>query len=153
MGWYMNQKRYHFSGHERAIAKKSYSILAKTPVLKNTGLVFLNINNQSVELPTSVVEPLIELLNEISKDHEPTIIVSQEDKEWLSSQQAADLLNVSRPFIVKLMDEKKIPSFKVGKHRRIFKSDLLSYKELSLKERRAILQKLVDEAQELDMGY
>ena len=75
------------------------------------------------------------------------------EKETLTTQQAADLLNVSRPFLVKLIDAKELPSFKVGRHRRVFKSDLLTYKENSLKEREKILQKLVDEAQDLDLGY
>jgi excisionase family DNA binding protein len=152
MGYDMSQRQHHFSGYERAIAKKSCSILEKTRTSKITGSIILNINNQEVELPVSIVSPLIDILHEISQDHEPVLQVSPGD-EWLSSQQAADILNVSRPFIVKLIDAKKIPCFKVGKHRRIFKSDLLSYKEKSLKERRKILQKLVDEAQELDMGY
>ena len=145
-------RAHHYSGSEKDIAKKSSAVLRKFRRAKIMGHVTLNVNNQVIELPSSVVSPLIDILNEISKDHEPTLLISQGD-EWLSSQEAADILNVSRPFLVKLIDSKKIPCFKVGKHRRIYKADLLSYKEKSLEERRNILQKLVDEAQDLDMGY
>ena len=54
---------------------------------------------------------------------------------------------------MKLIEAKELPSFKVGRNRRIYKSDLLSYKEQSLKEQKKIIQKLVDEAQDLDLGY
>ena len=104
-------------------------------------------NNTSIELPVSVVNPLVDILTDISKGKQIT------DSESLTTQQAANLLNVSRPFLVKLIDSKHLPAYKVGRNRRIFKSDLLAYKENSLKERRKILQKLVDEAQELDLGY
>lgn len=148
----MGMRKHHYSGAEKDIAKKSGAVLRKFRTAKILGHITLNVNNQVVELPSSIVTPLIDLLNEISKDHEPALLISQSD-EWLSSQEAADILNVSRPFLVKLIDSKKIPCFKVGRHRRIYKIDLLSYKEKSLDERKSILQKLVDEAQDLDMGY
>lgn len=134
---------------EKKMAKKSCDHLEKALMHNFKGRIFLNINNESVELPVSIVNPLVDLLNDISKG-QPLIEV---EKETLTTQQAADLLNVSRPFLVKLIDAKELPSFKVGRHRRVFKSDLLTYKENSLKERKKILQKLVDEAQDLDLGY
>jgi excisionase family DNA binding protein len=133
---------------ERKIAKKASAQLEKR--LDNfKGPISLNINNDRVELPLSIINSLVDTLNQLSKGK----IDEVTNDEVLSTQQAADLLNVSRPFIVKLIDTKELPSYKVGRNRRIYKNDLLSYKEKSLKERKKILQRLVDEAQDLDLGY
>lgn len=134
---------------EKKMAKKSCDYLEKALMHNFKGRIFLNINNESVELPVSIVNPLVDLLNNISKGHQ----FSEVDNETLTTQQAADTLNVSRPFLIKLIDAKELPSFKVGRHRRVFKTDLLIYKENSLKEREKILKKLVDEAQDLELGY
>ena len=71
----------------------------------------------------------------------------------LTTVEAADVLNVSRPFIIKLLDEGAIPHRKVGKHRRIRMDDVMNYKAKIDAEREAALDQLVAEAQEHDMGY
>lgn len=134
---------------EKKMAKKTCSHLERTLSTEFKGPIFLKINNESVELPVSIFNPLLDLLNNISKGQQSI----ENNKKTLTTQQAADLLNVSRPFLIKLIDTQQLPSYKVGKHRRVFEADLLAFKENSLKERKKILQKLVDEAQELDLGY
>ena len=71
----------------------------------------------------------------------------------ISTQEAAMFLNVSRPYLVRMLDEGKIPHHKVGTHRRIRFEDVVAYKERRKKASHDALQELVDQAQELDLGY
>lgn len=71
----------------------------------------------------------------------------------LTTQQAATLLGVSRPFVIKLLDEKAIPYTKVNRHRRIVLQDLLDYKHKMQAARRQTLAELAEESQKLGIGY
>ncbi len=71
----------------------------------------------------------------------------------LTTQQAADLLNLSRQYVQRLLDEGKIPSYKVGADNRVRLDDVLVYKQKSDADRFDALKQLVAEAQELNMGY
>ncbi|MGC8904442.1 helix-turn-helix domain-containing protein [Thermus sp.] len=71
----------------------------------------------------------------------------------LTTGQAAELLGVSRPYLVRLLEEGKIPHHKVGTHRRVRAKDLLAYLEASRKRGRELLDELIGEAQELGLGY
>lgn len=70
----------------------------------------------------------------------------------LTTQQAADLLNVSRQYLVRLLGQGKIPHTKTGKHRRIRIEDVLSYQQTRDRERRAKLDELTELSEEFG-GY
>lgn len=138
---------------DTALAKESSRQLA--PLLgtrKELALQILKDGHPSdpVLVPLAAVRLLVHILTEMGKGNAITLIPIHAE---LSTQEAADLLNVSRPFLVKLLDEGKIPSRKVGTHRRVLFSDLMAYKKLSDEERKKALRALAAEAQELNMGY
>jgi excisionase family DNA binding protein len=71
----------------------------------------------------------------------------------LTSQEAANLLNVSRPHLVKMLEEGAIPFTKTGRHRRIRFSDLMAFKKRRDEESQEAMESLAQQAQELGMGY
>lgn len=71
----------------------------------------------------------------------------------LTTAQAAEVLNVSRSYLLKLLEQKAIPHRKVGTHRRIRMEDVMNYKNVIDREREKVLERLTQEAQALDMGY
>jgi len=71
----------------------------------------------------------------------------------LTTQQAAEILNVSRPFVIKLIEERTLPCKMVGTHRRVLFSDLMNYKRKMDADRLKVLEELAAQAQELGMGY
>jgi excisionase family DNA binding protein len=105
---------------------------------------------ESVALPMPAVRLLVEILTQMAQGNTVTLIPIHAE---LTTQQAADLLNVSRPFLIKLLEQKRLPFSKVGKHRRIQLSDVLSFKHCSDEQRRVALERLAADGQELNMGY
>ena len=105
---------------------------------------------QSIELPACAVDLLMHVLEAMSEGEGVTLIP---DGAELTTVQAADVLNVSRPFLIKLLDRKAIPHRKVGKHRRIRMEDVMAYKDAIDREREQVLDQLTREAQAQDMGY
>ena len=104
----------------------------------------------TVELPAPAAELLVEILENMAAGS--PVAVLRNDAE-LTTQQAADFLNVSRPFFVDLLETGAVPFRKVGTHRRVRFDDLRAYKETTDDARRKALDELAADAQELDMGY
>ena len=105
---------------------------------------------ESVAIPVSAFRLLMDILTQMAQGNAVTLIPVHAE---LTTQQAADLLNVSRPFLIGLIEEGKIPHRKVGTHRRIRFQDLVEYKRLVDRDRLKTLEELSTQAQELGMGY
>jgi len=109
-----------------------------------------NGDKDSLVLPGAVMQMLLNILSEFSKGSAISVIPHQAE---MSTQQAADLLNVSRPYLVKLLENGEIPFKKVGSHRRVLVEDVINYKNSIEKARDETLDELSRLSQELDMGY
>lgn len=105
---------------------------------------------EPIELPAGAVALLMDILGAMASGQGITLI--PEDAE-LSTAQAANMLNVSRPFLIKLLEEGQIPCRKVGKHRRVRAEDIIRYKSTIDEQREAVLDQLAADAQLQDMGY
>ena len=105
---------------------------------------------QSFILPATAVRLLTDILAHLAEGR--SIVVMPDDAE-LTTQQAADMLNVSRPHLIRLLQEGQIEHCKVGTHRRVTLRNLQAYRKSRAAEAEATLNKLAQQAQELDMSY
>lgn len=140
------------SAKDAAIARASGQLLSrftqgKTPL---TLRVRDANHDEPLELPEGAVELLMDILEAMAAGRGVTLIPENAE---LTTVQAAEILNVSRPFLIRLLDENTMPHRKVGKHRRIRMEDVMAYKANIDSDREAVLDQLAAEAQQQDMGY
>ena len=105
---------------------------------------------EPIELPAGAVGLLLDILEAMATGRGVTLI--PEDAE-LTTVEAADILNVSRPYLIGLLENGDIPFRKVGAHRRVRLEDIMSYKAKVDRERESVLDELVEDAQDQNMGY
>jgi excisionase family DNA binding protein len=133
-------------------AKLSCRTLSKYADADRVQLSIKGSNNQSDELvlPGHALQLLLDVLSEMSRGNAISIIPIHAE---LSTQEAANMLNVSRPFLVGLLEKGEINFHKVGTHRRVLAKDVIDYKQKIDTERTATLDRLTEESQKLGMGY
>ena len=105
-------------------------------------------DGSSIRLPKAAVDGLIQLLTAAAEGGEATVVRSPRE---VTTQQAAKVLNVSRPTVIKLIDDGVLPLRKVGSHRRVPLGDLLSYRQDVAARRRAVLDAMTTDAEELGL--
>ena len=103
---------------------------------------------KTVEIPASAAAMLLRLLSDMAAGHAVTLVRVRAE---LTTQQAADLLGVSRPFVVKQIEEGRLPFRKVGSHRRVLFRDLMEYKRQMNAARQKSLDALAAEGQSLGL--
>ncbi len=107
-------------------------------------------DGSEIPFPASAFHALQRVIEAMSRGV-PVALVAQ-GKE-LTTKQAAELLHVSRPFLVRSLLGKEIPYEKVGSHRRVRLEDVLAYRERRARERRALLDDMTAAAQDVEGGY
>lgn len=103
-----------------------------------------------IEMPTFALRLLGEILSELALGNTVKVVPIHAE---LTSQEGADLLNVSRPHLVKLLDDGALSFTKTGKHRRIKFADLMAYKKQREQASYSAMDELAAQAQEFGMGY
>lgn len=136
---------------DRELARAATSQLARLLETGNkVGVLVLEEGKADilVELPVSASRLLVDVLKELARGNALTVLPRHSD---LTTQQAADFLNVSRPYLVKLLESDEIPFHKVGTHRRVRLEDVLAYKRQIDEAREESLRKLAAYSQELEL--
>jgi excisionase family DNA binding protein len=105
---------------------------------------------EMLRLPKAVTTLLYHLLTEMAQGNAVTLIPIHAE---LTTQEAADYLNVSRPYLIRLLERGRIQFHMVGAHRRVKFSDLQAYRNAAEEARQRAMVELASQAQELDMGY
>ena len=136
---------------EAAVASEAIGAMAKALTSQGALPIKLteNSNEVQIELPPAIGGLILELLTHIARGEMVTLVPYGAE---LTTQKAADILNVSRPFLTKQLEEKKIPFHRVGTHRRIRAEDLFAYKAKRDSDRAAALKNLQRLGQEYDAG-
>lgn len=139
------------------VASEAEAIIAKTAAERLQGvaeaqqdiqIVVRDSTNVIVPLPARAVDLIVRLLATMSKRVPVSII--PHDAEF-TTQQAADYLNVSRPYLIGLIDRDAIAHRMVGRHRRIRFADLLVYEQKSKADRKAALAEMAEETRRLGL--
>lgn len=131
----------------RSSAEELSRLLGQMP---DTERARVQLDGNDLILPRQALALLRDLLVEMAQGNAVTIVPTHAE---LTTQEAANILNVSRPHLVKLLEEDVIPFSRTGTHRRIRYQDLMAYRDQKNQDSKSALDELVSQAQENDMGY
>lgn len=135
---------------EAILARETSLVLASRP-LTTAPLQLRMVDDPSagtVKLPASAVQMLVHMLEEMARGNAVKLNPIHAE---LTNQEAADLLNISRPSLIQLLDDGKIEYRRVGTHRRVRFKALMAYKRHAHGERRTVLAELAAYDQELGL--
>ena len=132
---------------ESKLAKASSETIKRMGKPKNFKII---VNGKEVKLPGAAFQLLQGLLAAMAEGDAVALTSIHGE---LTTQEAADLLGVSRPFLIKQLEAGALPSHKTGSHRRIYYRDLMDYKQRMRKRSLKALEKLAEEGQKMGIGY
>jgi excisionase family DNA binding protein len=142
------------STDEFDVLRRLCDCLSQSPNHETTSGLVLHLSSaeqdETIDLSPRLARAVAATLNAVVEGH--SVRVGDSDSE-LTTSQAADLLNVSRPFLIGLLEKGKLPHRKVGTHRRLRRRDVVQYRARMYNDQHQALQALSDQAQELGLGY
>jgi len=142
------------SAEEIALAKlgsqELSAVLETNGAVQNFNVVGKDGENHQVKLPASAVKLMIEMLTQLGQGNSVSITPIHAE---LTTQEAADMLNMSRPSFIKLLDSDDIPHSRTGNRRKVAFMDVMNYKQELENKRLATLDELSALDQELGLGY
>jgi excisionase family DNA binding protein len=142
---------------DQQVARESLPLLIQVITQDQPTLVSIQIQAElrpatvfSATVPAKALHLLAVILSAMAQGKAVSVVPADSE---MSTQQAADLLNISRPYLVKLLETGAIPFKKTGTHRRILLDDLVNYDSRQKQIRRTHLDFLSEQAQAFDLGY
>ena len=126
------------------------AVLEANGEVQNFNVVGKDGENHQVKLPTSAVKLMIEVLTQLGQGNSVNITPIHAE---LTTQEAADMLNMSRPSLIKLLDTGDIPHTRTGNRRKVAFMDVVNYKQVLENKRLETLDELSALDQELGLGY
>lgn len=136
------------SPEESALARTSSRLLAACIGQGKTARLRVIDGDGVIEVPVAALRMLVDILTNMAAGNAVSLVPIHAE---LTTQQTADFLNVSRPYVVGLLERGELAHHKVGTHRRVRFSDLTAYKEAELRRSKAALSELAKLDQELGL--
>lgn len=124
----------------------SGDLLRLAKLLEQAHPKLVGMDGEEMYLPESLYQVLRQVTPLLAQGKGVTLIPQE---HYLTTQEAANLLNISRPYLYKLLDQEKIPFTKIGSHRRIKAEDVLDYRQKRGGDRQTALTELIATSQEL----
>jgi excisionase family DNA binding protein len=132
---------------ESVIAQKqeAHSIKQLERLLEQPQAQLVAANGEAIRIPEPIYQVLRQVVHAMALGQAISIVP---DEQEMTTQEAADLLNVSRPYLIKLLKQGEIPYTKVGTHRRVRFQDVMEYKQQRDTKRSQLLDELIQLSEE-----